>query len=438
MVPRTRMILAMFACLALSSLVWADSPVHYFAERTFEIPYSLDPDPTFARLHLHVSSDEGKTYSQAASTLETRGAFTYTARSDGWYFFVVQIERKDGSLTPAKVHLTQPSLRVCVDTEKPKATLQKAVPKKGGKLAVEWSVSDPNLDLQTLRVEYRVIGAPRWIPIKHDQLTRAQLEWNPTGDGPFEVRLLVSDKANHLTEVKTELPALGLGGGGGFPRSSGAIPPPGDRKVIYVNRKTFKLNYAIDGAGPSKVKHVEVWMTRDTSSWSIYKNNAPATGPCEVTVNAQGRYGFTLRPISGVGRGITPPRAGDYPQIWVEVDETPPTIRLHSVVVNEGADANTITVNWQASDKFFGETPITIYFATSNAPDARWEVLQPNVENTGSCKCKTDGLPFEFYVRVEATDRAGNKAADQTRETVKVDLSEPKVIEVNVSVGDPQ
>jgi hypothetical protein len=35
-------------------------------------------------------------------------------------------------------------------------------------------------------------------------------------------------------------------------------------------------------------------------------------------------------------------------------------------------------------------------------------------------------VPFQFYVRVEATDRAGNVGTAETNEPVKVDLSRPK------------
>jgi hypothetical protein len=206
--------------------------------------------------------------------------------------------------------------------------------------------------------------------------------------------------------------------------------------VIHVKTRKFKLTYALDGVGPSNVKHVEVWMTRDTTQWTRLPGEAPPTGPHEITVDRPGRYGYTLRPLSGVGRGPAPPHAGDQPQVWIQVDEKPPTISLHNVVVNED-NSNTITVNWRAEDEFLRDQPITIYYSTSIAAEAEWKVLQANVENTGSAKCPTQGLPFEFFVRVEAIDRAGNKASAQTKETVKVDLSVPNVKDVNVHIGSP-
>jgi hypothetical protein len=41
-------------------------------------------------------------------------------------------------------------------------------------------------------------------------------------------------------------------------------------------------------------------------------------------------------------------------------------------------------------------------------------------------------LPFEFFVRVEAIDEAGNKGYAQTKDTVKVDLKIPKIDTLDV------
>jgi hypothetical protein len=415
----------------------AESDVHYFKERQFEIPYTSTPDPSFSRVILHVSTDQGKTYTEVGNSLELRGAFTYTAKADGWYFFVVQLQRTDGTFLPTRPERAEPAQRVCIDTQKPKVTLEPAQPdpRYGGTVAVQWSIVDANLDLQTLRLEYRPVGAARWIPLDARQLDRAQYSWSPSSAGPLEVRLTVSDKAKNTTEATAQVRADPSRAGTGRPAAESAVPA-GDRQVIYVKRKAFKLTYKIDREGHSGVKHLEVWMTRNTTQWTKFAQVENPTGTVDITAPATGRFGFTLRPVSGVGRGKTPPRAGDLPQIWVEVDETAPKVTLHNVVVNEGDDPSTFTVNWRAEDKFFGEQPITIYYSKSLGPDAKWEVLQANLENTGTCKCKTEGLPYEFYVRVEAVDRAGNKAFDQTRETVKIDLSEPDVKDINVTVSD--
>lgn len=453
MAPRSRTHRRLVGRLLPGLLTWlamlagparADSGVHYFGERVFEIPYTSSPDPSFSRVHLHVSTDQGKTYSAVGSSLELRGAFTYTAKADGWYFFVVQLERTDGTFLPSRPERAEPAQRVCIDTQKPKVTLEPVQPdpRYGGTVAVQWSIVDANLDLQSLRLEYRPVGAARWTPIDARQLERAQYTWAPSATGPLEVRLIVSDKAKNTAEATTQVRADPARAAASRSAAGSAVPT-GDRPVIYVNRKAFKLTYTLDRAGQSGVKHLEVWRTRDTSQWMKVSQQENPTSPLEVTVPTAGRYGFTLRPVSGVGRGKAPPRAGDLPQIWVEVDETPPKVVLHSVVVNEGDEPSTFTVNWRAEDRFFPDQPITLSYSKATTgpdgkprPDDNWQVLQANLENTGTHKCKTEGLPFEFFVRVEAVDRAGNKAHDQTRDTVKVDLSEPDVKDIAVTVSD--
>lgn len=438
--PAQRRITSGSILLAILCLVLSSSPgrcqtepqAEYFAERTFEIPFSMSPDRVFKQLLLHVSTDR-KSYARVASTSKREGQFTFTAKGDGWHYFIVQVEENDGTLQPAQVNLASPSLQVYVDTVKPQASLKPVLPDSAlGSVAVEWAVSDTMLELQTLRLEYRALNGPRWIPLNIRQIPRAKFTWQPSGTGPFEVRLHVSDRARNSTTATTQVTA---DPNAPRPRVPGATgTPANEARVIHVNKKTFKLTYKIDGNGPSGVKHVEVWQTRDTTQWARRAGEAPAVGPYEITVDKAGRYGYSLRPISGVGRGPRAPHAGDPPQVWIEVDETPPRVQLHNVVVNEGTDANTITVNWRAEDRFLRDTPITVYHGP--APEGPWTLLQGNLENTGTCKCKTEGLPFEFYLRIEAIDRAGNKGEDVSKDKVKVDLSVPNVSEVNVTIGD--
>jgi hypothetical protein len=411
----------------------AESPVHYFPARTFEIPFEMNPARAVSQVLLHVSTD-GKSYKQVAAANARDTHFVYTAPNDGWYFFIVQVEQLGGQLVPKTVALAPPGLRVCVDTVKPTAKLKAVVPQGGNTVAVEWEVSDPNLDLRTLQLQYASRGSGRWITLHIRQMERAQFSWRPLGPGPFDVRLQVADLAGNIATAGTVVtPSATATSGAGFAAAPGAGP-----RVIHVRGKTFKLNYKTATEGPSGVKHVEVWWTQNVNRWQRYNPgvDAPANGPLEVTVPATGRWGFTLRPISGVGRAVNPPRAGELPQLWVEVDDKAPEVLLHSVVVGDGPDSGTITVNWQATDRWLRARPITIKYGT--VPTGPWTDLQANVENTGTCKCSIKELPpglFEFYVRVEATDEAGNTGGAQTRETIKVDLKLPRVEDLSVDVG---
>ena len=133
-------------------------------------------------------------------------------------------------------------------------------------MAVEWKVSDLNLDSSTLKLEFTATGADHWETLPIRPLSHAQYSWVPHGTGPFDVRLRVSDRAGNtataLTRVTPETVPQG---------AEGVSAVPGEPRVIHVRGKTFKLNYKTDNVGPSNVKHVEVWMTRDTTAWTKYQ-----------------------------------------------------------------------------------------------------------------------------------------------------------------------
>ena len=396
-----------------------DTKTYYLKDRIFEIPYTTTSAQNSKQVHLHVSTDR-KVYSKIGSTEKLAGAFTYTAKDDGEYFFVVQVEYGNNLFSPERPELVAPTLRVVVDTEKPQVALRAVVPTKG-RAAVEWEIVDKNLDLRTLRLDAKGPGETNWTPLNINLLMRAQFGWNPLGSGPIDVRLSVKDLAGNEATATTQV----------TPSASAAVAPGvgDDRQVIYVKQKRFRLNYKIEHKGRSSVGEVQVWKTRDGSQWDRF-GTAPATGPHELTVPTTGRYGFTLRPLSGVKRGPAAPRGGDLPQVWVEVDETPPDVRLGSVYVGDGADSEKIVVNWSATDKFMKDQPITIlYGASATGP---WKPLQENLENAGTAKVTPPEGVFEFFVKVEAMDKAGNKGSAQTREPIKVDLHEPKVTEISI------
>lgn len=414
-----------------------DSPRHYFNADTFEIPFDMSANRNVKQVLLYASTD-GKTFNEAAAAEPSRKHFRYTAAREGWHYFIVQVEDNAGNRTPAKIDPNAVDLRVCIDKKEPEIKLEPVAPiERLGTVAVEWEVKDDHeVDLRKLTLEYRRAGTQKWIGLNHRRLRRAQYNWSPREAGEYEVRLTAHDMAGNKAEKTATVRAATAGN-----KEAAPAPPPGNGSaagtgpgVIHVRKKTFKLQYKIDNVGPSKVKNVEVWITRDTRQWTKFKDDAPADpgDGYELTVVSTGRWGFTLRPISGVGRAARAPSVNEQPQIWVEVDETAPVVRMIGVVVGEGTDNGTITVNYSATDRWLRERPIAIYYATSK--DGEWKPLATGLANSGAEKVPVRELGlFEFYVKVEAQDEAGNAGQDVTRETVKVDLNEPKVTDLKVS-----
>src|SRR5262249_22800850 len=123
-----------------------NGPAHYSSERKLEIPYTLCTQRPFRQLHLHVSTDCGLSYSRVGSASKPEGHFEYTAKADGWYFFIAQVEEPDGTTSPRDLNLSSPRVRFCVDTEKPIVQMRPVLPQGEGRVAVEWSIADKNAD----------------------------------------------------------------------------------------------------------------------------------------------------------------------------------------------------------------------------------------------------------------------------------------------------
>jgi hypothetical protein len=258
-------------------------------------------------------------------------------------------------------------------------------------------------------------------------LAVGQYYWTPAA-AQLEVRLTVRDKAYNQAEARTT-PGAGGGYKPGPPGAGGPAGPadPAHGNVVLVNKRQIQLDYRIEDVGSSKVKSVEVWYTQDGKTWQRTEKDAAPEPPYVVQVEKEGRYGFTLIARSGVGLSEPPPKAGDQPQVWVEVDETPPVVKVQSVEVGRGPDAGTLTIRWNATDKHMAPLPVTISYAED--PKGQWTTMAGSLPNgDGRYVWKMpEGMPPLIYVRVTADDLAGNQGEDVTAKPVSTDLSVPKV-----------
>jgi hypothetical protein len=130
--------------------------------------------------------------------------------------------------------------------------------------------------------------------------------------------------------------------------------------------------------------------------------------------------------IDGPALSQNPPVSGDRPQVWVEVDQTRPTVAFTEVKAGYADQAPAITIQWKARDKNLGGHPITLSY--SEKEDGPWQPMAANLENSGRYVWPLrPGLPPGIYLRLEAKDLAGNVGVVRTPSPVQVDLSRPVV-----------
>lgn len=404
--------------------------VYYTRDNEFTIPFNTDPrGRPIDQVVLFVSDDFGRTYAQVNAVAPEKQNFVVTNIRDGHHWYAVQTHYSGGQVIPKTTELS-PGLKVCVDRTKPVIALRSA-PASGSPAGVEWEVTEDNPNLTTVRLDYRASGEREWYPLNVPaptvvNLKRGQHGWIPQVNGPVEVRMSLRDLAGNEGEASTIIQP--------DPNWKGEPPPPGKSQpgqVIMVNRRKIQLNYKLDNVGKSNVSKVEVWFTRDTRTWQWHAD-APVTPPYSIELHSEGRYGFTLVAVSGVGLSIERPRAGDPPQVWIEVDETLPEVRLSSVEVGQGANTGKMTIRWAASDRYLKAQPITLSYGSSAS--GPWTPIKTDLANEGVYvwTMPSDGLPYEFFVRVEAADEAGNVGSDQTTRKVAVDLSIPRASVIGV------
>jgi len=424
------------------------SDVIYSRFHHFRIPFQAGAgDQRLKQLQLFYSTDQGRTWQPDAIAPPQQRHFRFQSEKDGLYWFAVQTMDQEGRYYPQSMDGAQPSLKVIVDTQAPIVALR-GLPPRGGQVGVAWEVRDDNLDTtlpDALRLEYKTASGGTWLSIPRNA-GASQAYWNPETNGTLEVRLRARDRAGNWGEALASLGPDGLGGQGADPpsggerlggsRDSGPAPAaqvygaPVDPDRRLVNSKRISLNYELKEVGPSGVSSIELWYTQDGRGW--YRYPLPKNGdevqqpPLVFEVNSEGVYGFTLVAKSGVGLGDRPPQVGDSPQVWVEVDLTKPQVTLQNMLVGRGPDKGKLTVQWTARDKNLAREPITIAYAEKTS--GPWTPIVDRIQNTGRYVWSMpDRVPYQFLVRVEAADLAGNIGEAVTPNMVKVDLSQPKV-----------
>jgi hypothetical protein len=417
--------------------------------RQFRIPFNAGTGAgRLKQLQLFASTDQGRTWQPAATAPPEEGQFRFVADRDGYFWFTVQTKDLEGRLYPATLEGATPSLKVIIDTVPPAITLHGLAPRQG-EIGLSWEIRDDNLDLaaaDALRLEYRTAGGG-W-QVVSVPTGASQVYWNAAANGPVEVRLRARDRAGNVGEAGTTLNPANTGGfinnnqGATTQPGQGTLPfkvddkqqqilnAPGDAERKLVGSTRISLNYELKDVGPSGVSQLELWYTQDGRSWNKHPIRVGEDSSEKKTivfnVIDEGLYGITLVAKSGVGLGERPPQLGDRPQLWLEVDTTKPVVQLHNVLVGTGPDKGKLNITWSARDKNLGSDPISLSYA--EALTGPWKSIAKDLPNTGRYIWNMpEKIFYQFHLKVEAIDRAGNIGEAVTDSLIKVDLAHPKV-----------
>lgn len=240
-------------------------------------------------------------------------------------------------------------------------------------------------------------------------------------DGPARRELAKASYQSGVQRLR-ELPSADAAGEEVSPEID---PPPGVRPHL-VNKPRFELLYDVEATGAAGIHQVELWITKNGGvAWTKYGLDEDCRSPMSVTVPGEGLYGFRVVVETTVGLRSPAPASGDLPDIWVEVDQTKPQVRLTSADQGAGDEADRLVLGWEASDRHLAERGISLRWAA--APQGPWSTIASGLENTGRYAWRLDQrVPRQIFLLVEARDEAGNVSTNQFAQPVSLDRIRPQ------------
>ncbi len=198
------------------------------------------------------------------------------------------------------------------------------------------------------------------------------------------------------------------------------------RDTLHSNSQQFSLDYSIENEPDSPAASVELWGTIDQGvSWEKWGTDSDRQSPFDIEVAEDGLFGFRMVIVGANGIASKRPLPGDDADAWVRVDTMPPRARILSILNGKGMETGSLIIEFQASDDFLGERPIS--FSCAATPDGPWQPIAQGARNNGRYAWTPDAdLPPTVYVQVEVVDAAGNIAKHQLDLPVDVHGATPR------------
>ena len=211
-----------------------------------------------------------------------------------------------------------------------------------------------------------------------------------------------------------------------------ARPVPSDAQVTRFTR--FNIRYTLRDIIAEGVQKVEFYISDDMGgTWRLYGEDPDKTSPMTVEVPGEGVYGFVSVVTDRFGNRERAPGPRTRPETVIVVDRTAPTAKWLAPTQDVLGRGQTVEMQWESADDYFGETPVKIQYAANakdnHSPNANWQTARENLPANGSLTWTPPGSA-RYNFRLLAEDRAGNLAVAYCAATVRVDNTPPLVTAV--------
>lgn len=237
-----------------------------------------------------------------------------------------------------------------------------------------------------------------WSPITGDRKSRDPLSLGRSTDTPTEMRY-ESQRASSATMERTTLD----------PRETLDLKRLAERSVIrHSDSNRFSLDFEIEAIGGRGVEAIELYGTTDGGiTWNRWGTDPDKASPFDIETKGEGIFGFQIVVVAANGLTSPRPLSGDAPDIVVVVDQTEPEVSITGARYGEADRAGSLVIAYRCQDQYLMSRPITLSF--SDTPEGPWTTIAAGLRNLGDYVWPADPqLPRQIYLRIDATDQAGN------------------------------
>ncbi|MCC9656889.1 hypothetical protein LOC70_13840 [Rhodopirellula sp. JC737] len=245
-------------------------------------------------------------------------------------------------------------------------------------------------------------GAPSpWSPIPADRNQRSATTAGPGAS---------SEKAPTQLQYESQrIPAVTMQRQSLDPREALDLKRLAERSVIrHSDSNRFSLDFEIEAIGGRGVEAIELYGTTDGGiTWKRWGMDPDKASPFDIETNGEGIFGFRIVVVAANGLASPRPISGEAPDIVVVVDQTKPEVSINGARYGEADRAGSLVITYRCDDQYLMSRPISLSF--SDTPDGPWTTIAAGLRNLGDYVWPADPqLPRQIYLRIDATDQAGN------------------------------
>jgi hypothetical protein len=240
----------------------------------------------------------------------------------------------------------------------------------------------------------------------------------PTSTAPADPRQTAGRVADDAASPPSAYPApqSNIAGETAAPRTLDAFPAGSELTSLgvpirYSRSRKFSLDYEVESAGMAGVGDVELWGTTDRGlTWKRWGADPDRESPFDIETNHDGDYGFRIVVVANNGLATPRPAENELPDIFVVADTVSPGLRITGAAYGEGNQTGSLIIRYQCEDEHLTPRPITLSFGQSQS--GPWSTIAAGLANEGAYLWPADpNLPRQIWLRVDATDLAGNVAS---------------------------